>query len=306
MHALRLAGVLLACGIAWGMTIPLTKIAVSTGHEPLGLIFWQLAVGTLALGAIAIVRRVRLPLGRRTLGYFLVIGVLGTIFPNTFTYLSVSHLPAGVLAIVIATVPMFALAIATAMRLERLEPLRALGVVLGAVAVALLLGPEASLPEPEKAVFVVVALIAPACYGAEANYIAVRAPPEVDAISTLLGASALGTLIAWPLAVGTGSWVDLSGRWGDAEWALLAASPCHVTAYTVYVWLVGAAGAVFAAQVSYVVTVSAVLLSALLLAERYSSWVWLALVVMIAGLALVQPRTSPAALARAAAGEPPR
>ncbi len=305
MRALRMVGALTVCGIAWGLTIPLTKVAVSTGHQPLGLIFWQLVVGTVALGAISIARGVPLPLDRRALGYFLVIGLIGTIVPNTFTFLSVSHLPAGVMAIAIASVPMFALAIATTIRIERLEARRAGGVLLGAAAVALLLGPEASLPEPEKAVFVLVALIAPACYGAEANYIAARAPPEVDAITTLLGASALGAVVAWPLALGTGGWVDLSVTWGEAEWALLAASLCHVTAYTIYVWLVGAAGAVFAAQVSYLVTISAVLLSALLLGEAYSGWVWLALVVMIGGLALVQPRAPPAALAHEAAGETP-
>lgn len=46
----------------------------------------------------------------------------------------------------------------------------------------------------------------------------------------------------------------------------------------------------FASQMAYVVTVSAVLFSALTLSEIYSGWVWSALVLMLAGLALVQPR----------------
>ncbi len=50
------------------------------------------------------------------------------------------------------------------------------------------------------------------------------------------------------------------------------------------------AGAVFASQMAYVVTVSAILLSALLLSEIYSAWVWSALALMMAGLTLVQPR----------------
>ena len=78
--------------------------------------------------------------------------------------------------------------------------------------------------------------------------------------------------------------------WESAEWALLLSSLCHVIAYTGYIWLVGIAGAVFASQVSYVVTVSAVFLSSLILGEAYSGWVWSALALMVAGLALVQPR----------------
>ncbi len=52
----------------------------------------------------------------------------------------------------------------------------------------------------------------------------------------------------------------------------------------------GLAGPVFSSQVSYVVTLAGVFLSALILSESYSSWVWMALVLMLAGLTLVQPR----------------
>ncbi|HEY5700634.1 MAG TPA: EamA/RhaT family transporter, partial [Gammaproteobacteria bacterium] len=60
--------------------------------------------------------------------------------------------------------------------------------------------------------------------------------------------------------------------------------------YTGYIWLVGASGPIFSSQISYVVTLSGVFLSAVILSESYSPWVWLALILMIAGLALVQPR----------------
>ena len=56
-------------------------------------------------------------------------------------------------------------------------------------------------------------------------------------------------------------------------------------------WLVGRAGAVFGGQVAYLVTGFGVVWSMLLLGERYSGWVWAALALMLAGLALVQPRT---------------
>ncbi len=281
---------LLVIGFIWGSTIPLTKIAVSSGHQPLGLIFWQLLFSSIVLTAISILRGVRAPLHQRTLFYFLVIGLIGTILPNSFSYLAAAQLPAGVMAIIIASVPMFSLAIATSLRIERFSPVRSAGVLLGAAAISILILPETSLPEPEKAIFVLIALVAPFCYGAEGNYIATRAPREVDAVTTLLGASVLGVFIAAPLALATDSWVDLSAPWGAPEWALLFSSLFHVAAYSGYIWLVGMAGPVFSSQVSYVVTLAGVFLSALILSESYSSWVWMALVLMLAGLALVQPR----------------
>jgi drug/metabolite transporter (DMT)-like permease len=290
MSRLSTALVLLAIGLILGSTIPLTKIAVSSGHQPPGLIFWQLFFSSIVLAGINLRRKVALTFNRRKLVYFLVIGLIGTIFPNSFSYLAAAQLPGGVMAIIIASVPMFSLAIANTLRIERFSLIRLVGVLLGAVAVSVLILPETSLPEPDKAIFVLVALMAPLCYGAEGNYIAKRAPRDLDAVTTLLGASVLGTFIAAPLALATGTWVDLSAPWGTPEWALLFTSLFHVAAYSSYIWLVGVAGPVFSSQVAYVVTLTGVFLSALILSESYSSWVWMALIMMLGGLALVQPR----------------
>ena len=97
-------------------------------------------------------------------------------------------------------------------------------------------------------------------------------------------------LLAAPLALATGSWVDLFTPWDKPEWALLASSILHVAAYTGYIWLVSQAGVVFASQIAYIVTIAGVLISALALHEAYSGWVWAALGLMITGLAIVQPR----------------
>ena len=52
---------------------------------------------------------------------------------------------------------MFTLLIALAIRHERFAPVRMGGVILGITAIVLLIGPDTSLPEPEKAVFVLIA-----------------------------------------------------------------------------------------------------------------------------------------------------
>ena len=96
---------MLFIGISWGATIPLSKIAVSTGHLPLGLIFWQQIIGILVLGPFLLLRGKRVPLAWSYLVFFLIIAFSGTIIPNSASYLAQRHLPAGVMAIVIATVP---------------------------------------------------------------------------------------------------------------------------------------------------------------------------------------------------------
>jgi hypothetical protein len=52
----------------------------------------------------------------------------------------------------------------------------------------------------------------------------------------------------------TGHFIDPRGPWGAPEAAIVLSSLVHAGVYAGYVWMVGRAGAVFAAQVSYLVT----------------------------------------------------
>ena len=280
---------LFAFGTLWGATVPFTKLAVATGHHPLGLIFWQMVIGVLLLGPIAFIRKSKLKFDRVHLKFFTVIAIIGSVLPNSFSYLASFHLPGGVMALAIATVPVFALLIALLIRAEKLDFKRTVGVLAGAGAVALLVLPESSLPDPSKFVFVFVALIAPLAYGIEGNYLAHAKRPETGPIATLLGASIIGLFISLPLAVWSGGFIDPREGIGSAEWALIVSICLHVIAYVGYIWLVSKAGAVFAAQVAYIVTPAGMILSALMLGESHSSWLWISLVVMLVALTLVQP-----------------
>ncbi|MCB1430137.1 MAG: DMT family transporter [Nitratireductor sp.] len=281
---------LLLSGIVWGTTIPLGKIAVSTGHHPLGLIFWQVVIVALALLPVVVRRGVWPGFDRFALRHYLVIALLGTILPNSISYVVAARLPAGILSIVISAIPMFSTAIALAIGSERFSLSRTAGIALGLVAVLLLTAPKASLPDPSLAIFVLLGLLPPLLYAMEGNYVASFAPRAIDPVTSLFGASVLSALIAAPMALLAGGFIDPFTRWQEAEWALVGSSLGHVVAYTGYIWLLGVAGAMFTSQVSYIVTFSGVASSAFFLSERYSWTVWLALGLMIAGMMLVKPK----------------
>lgn len=281
---------LLIMGAGWGITSPLSKIAVSTGHQPLGLVFWQMVIGAVLLGAIVFVRGGRLALGRRQITLYLAIAFLGTILPNAASYRAAAHLPAGVMSIVIAMVPMFAFPIALALGQDRFSIARVVGLGLGLGGVALLVGPEASLPDRAMVAFIPLALIAPFFYGLEGNFVGKFGTAGLDPIEVLFGASVFGAVLSFPLALGFGHWLNPLGGFGAPESALVLSSIVHALVYAGYVWLVGRAGPVFAAQVSYLVTIFGVGWAMLILDEAYSGYIWGALGLMLLGMFLVQPR----------------
>lgn len=291
---LFLSGVLLVIGAGWGLTQPLTKIAVSTGHGQFGLIFWQLVIGVICLGAITAVRGKWMPLARRYWSRYLIIALGGTVIPNSTSYVAAFHLPSGVMSIMISLVPMFALPMALAVAMERFDILRMLGVICGALAVVMIVGPSGGLPDAAMAPWVLVAAIAPFMYAVEGTWVARYGTLDLDPVQLLFGASVTGAIVAAPLAWFSGQWIDPTVGMGRPEWALVASSVIHAAVYSAYVWMVGRSGSVFASQVSYVVTGSGVIWAMLLLSERYSLWVWGALVIMLLGVFLVRPRENPA------------
>lgn len=285
----RLWLVLFAIGIGWGITGPFSKLAVSTGNHPIGVAFWNTVIGAAALTAVLLASGKRLPFERRHLVFFLICGLLGTALPNTLAYTAYRHLPIGIISIIIALVPMTTLMLALPMGIERPEPRRLAGLGLGAVAVLLIVLPEASLPRPDQTAWVALPLIVALAYAAENVYIATARPAGVDALTIMCGLFWGALILLTPLLAVSGAWFDIT-RLGPPEQAAIAISILHIGAYFGFIWLIGQAGPVFASQVGYIVTASGVILGMILYGERHSLWVWAALALMFTGLTLVKPR----------------
>jgi drug/metabolite transporter (DMT)-like permease len=279
--------VLVVLGVSWGSTQALGKIATSTGHEPFGLIFWQSLIAVFVLSALCILRRKPLVLNRRTVPFYVILATIGTVVPNVTFYMAVRELPAGIMSILISAVPMLAFPMALAMGQDRFSLVRFGGLMLGLLGVILILGPDTG--GAVTPFWVMIALIGPLCYALEATYVAWAGTPGIDPMQAILGASVASLLMAVPLALASGQWVDPFPM-GRAEGALVILASLSAVVYAAYIWLAMAAGSVFASQVSYVVTGSGVVWALVILGERFSPLAWLALAVMLAGVALVQPR----------------
>lgn len=289
-----LLALLVLLGAGWGVTVPLAKIMVSGAYRQFGILFWELLTGAALLAVISVVRGKRLPLGRAQIRVYIVIALLGTVLPGAASYAAAVHLPAGILAILLSLVPMFAFPIALALGTDDFAWPRLGGLILGLLGVALIAAPEASLPDRAMLAFIPLALIGPVFYGLEGNVVARWGTAGLDPMQLLLGASLVGAVLSLPLALMLGQWFVPAPPFGAPDLALFMASVLHALVYAAYVWLIGRAGSVFAAQVAYLVTGFGVLWSMVLLRESYSGWVWAAMAVMLAGLFLVQPRRNSA------------
>lgn len=290
MSRSALISILIACGAGWGITQPLAKIAVSTGYQHFGLIFWQMALGVLFLAPLLLMMGKRLPLTRRAFGLYVMVALVGTVVPNSASYQAVVHLPSGLMSVLLSGIPMVAFPVALLLGNDQFDWRRLAGLSFGLIGVLFIVLPESSLPDRALVGWVLIALIAPLCYAFEGNLVAKIGLGDLDPLQVLAGAMVVGTLVSLPLALGTGQMIVPRLPLSPADLAHIASSAIHVAVYTTYVWLVTRAGPTFAAQVSYWVTGFGVFWAIVLLGESYSLWIWGALALMLFGLFLVQPR----------------
>ncbi len=281
--------VMLGVGVAWGATTPLGKVAVSTGLHPVGLTVWQTLMMSVILTIAVRATGRKLPLSRNYVLFFLLLGLLGTALPHPLGYFAARHLPASVISVVLAAIPLATLMLATLIGIDRPSPRRMLGLLLGFLAIAVIVVPEGTLPDPQMLIWIALPILAVLSYATENVCIDKIRLPQLDPLVTLCGLSWGALFLTAPFVVVPGVWVDPFPL-DQARLATVALTVLHLCAYLGLIWLIEKAGSVFATQVSYVVTVSGVLIAIIFLGEPASPMIGVATALMLAGLALVRPR----------------
>ena len=221
-------------GILWGLSFSLAKMATEGGAHPIGINYWVCLIGAAVLISGSYILRRPLPLRRDVLIVCTVCGVLGSVIPGTAYFYAASRLSPGVLSITIATVPLMTFLAAAVLGVERVSTTRLLGVFLGVLSIALLIGPSTSLPDRSAVPWVLLAVSSALCYTAENLFVAIRMPANVNIYTIVGGMFLAATIIMTPLVVITGTFEPLPWPWGRSEWAILGMAAITVSAYGLF------------------------------------------------------------------------
>ena len=281
---------LLICGGVWGATPSLARLATSEGADPLGLAVWQGVLGGLTLLIVTLIRKRRLPLGRSHLKFYFVCGNSGTLLPNVVMFSAAPHITVGAMSMIISMVPLLTYVQSLLVRIDRPSLARLSGILLGALAIALLVLPGGDDASSSAPMWIAIAIIIPLSFGFESVFVAVRRPPKTDSITLVAGMLLAGGAMLAPIVLLTGTALPLYPPWGTVEWATVGMVMCNVASYSLFLYLIALSGPVFAVQSSYFVTLFGILWGMLIFGEQHPVWFWLALGLLFAGMALVKAR----------------
>ena len=281
---------LLFMGTAWGLSFSLGKIAVENGAKPFGISQFQVMLSGLILLVITLVRRKPMRDMFDKIGFIFIIAMLGAAIPGVLFYYAAPHVPAGVLSITVALIPLMTYGFSIPLKMEKFSVIRFMGLVFGVIAICFIALPENSLPNRAALPWIMLACISALCYAVENIILGFKSAVTIGPIRLAMGMNLIAAIVLLPITLMTDSFFVPSFPPQTVDYAVIGLGLITVVAYTMFVMSVAMFGPVFASQVGYLVTLAGVFWGILIFDESHSIWIWLSLAAMIIGLALVAPR----------------
>lgn len=287
-------GLLLFMGVAWGLALSTSKIASMAGGHPVGLALWQVVVSGSMLFIIGLVKfRPSIP-RKNVIGFSLMCGVFGVAFPAIALFTCSLYLPAGILAIAFASMPLFTYFISVIFRIEKVEAIRFAGVLVGMVAMGLIVIPSSALPEAGQTPWVILALLASVSMSIENCYAGGMRPEGISSVQLSCGRQLGAVAILLPVAIFTGMakavFIPVFVPWDVLQWMATLTGILSGLAFTSLLYVIRTSGTIFATQCSYLITLCGIGWGIILFAEVHSYYVWGALVLVMIASALVRPK----------------
>ncbi len=277
-------------GAAWGLAFPSNRYAMIHGVPPLGYTSWVFvtaaAIGLAACWAMG----ARAKMTRWFVLFTLFTGMFRCAAPVTVMALAVQHIPAGLMVMISSTSAIMTYGAAIAFKRERFHPVRLAGVISGLAGVGFILVPSSNLPDPSDFGWMLFSFLAPAMFSMTSMTIDMKRPPGAHTMALTAGMFSWAAVMAVPAALATGTFFLPHPPFHLWDGAMVLHGLINGICFIWLFELIRIGGVVVASQVSYITPVAGVTWGVVLLGEHNSKWIWLALALIVLGLALVNYR----------------
>ncbi|MDX1836463.1 EamA/RhaT family transporter [Legionella taurinensis] len=288
-NSLKALMLLILLGFIWGSGYSLARYAMTHDVPPLGYSFWQ-ALGPAIILTLSGLFTKNNPLWQRQhWPYFFVCGLSGIAIPNTNMYFIASHLPAGLLAVLVNTVPLLVYPLALVTRQERFDRWRILALLMGVAGIVMIIAPGSS---GLMSGWTLLALISPLGFALCSIYIGVRQPAELNAIQAASGMLLAASLLLTPLVIQQHAFYSLTPPFTTAKQVIILEILLSSAGYFIFFKLIRLAGPVFYSLTGGVVALTGLFWGFVIFAEVPNSVQQLAMLCVIAAIFLLSWRQS--------------
>lgn len=278
---------LLLGGISYGSLFTANKLAIDAGFPFLAYAFWQALFAAAVLLLLSAVVSGLPSLRLANLRVFALVAVFGFLGPLLVVTFVADKLPPAVLTLSAALIPAATYVLTLALRFDRFRWFSVAGVLLGFGGILLLVVPTGSLPGRGAWVWVLFSLLMP--LSAAINNVAGArlSPAGVSALALAGGMMAVAALLLLLAMLAGGALFLPTDAAPSGLLGLLWAAAGQAVTYSCFFEIVRRAGALFFAQLNYVVVAAGIFWASVFFGAALSHWVWAAVAVLVASLVLI-------------------
>ncbi len=277
-------GLLLLLSAIWGSSFLFIKVAVET-MPAVSMTASRLTLAGVILVAMAVLSKQPMPRGKRLWGWILMSAFFGNALPFALIGWGEEKIDSGLAAILMAVMPLTTLVLAHIFTAdEKITLPKAIGVVLGFAGLIVLIGPAKLATLGEETVRQLAVAGAAVCYGINAIITKQFSglPPRSLAASVVM----LSALMLIPATFLFDSPLSLEPSLLSGL-AIAGLAVLHTVVATLLLFtIVRRQGAAFFSQINYLVPPFGVAWGAVLLAERPSPNAYVALALILIGIAI--------------------
>lgn len=272
----------------WGSSFFLIEIALN-GTGPLTIALTRVGLAAIGLALYCLATSRRFTPTRNLIVPFLILGLIHNALPFSLIALGQTRITSSVTAILIATTPFFTILVAHMWaRAETATPSKVIGVLVGLAGVVVLVGNDAMEGLSESLWGQIAVLSAAFAYAAGAVY--ARRFRDLPAEQISVGMLVAATLFMLPLAFTLESPLSPLPGWQALASLIVLGLVCTGLAYILYFRTLASAGATNVMLVTFIQPVVAIFLGVMFLGEPLGANHIAGLVLILAGLALVDGR----------------
>ncbi len=277
---------LIAAALAYGGFFPVNRIAAEAGWPPMAFAFFQTFLAGAALAVYVRRRGHRLVPTLQHVWAYVFVGSLAMALPAGLLTKAAGHVPPALLTLVLSFSPILTLLFAILVRLERFRVRAVVAVLMGLAGVALIASPGTGAMSAHASLWFLLALLAPVMFAASNIGASLLRPADTASCTMAAGILIGGSLVALPVALATNPSLLPPSATSGAVWSLAIATLVNVVVTVLFFEIIRRAGPTFFSLFNYIALGAGVLWSIVVFGKLPPPVFWLALAVMLAGVAI--------------------
>ncbi|APJ04870.1 DMT family transporter [Silvanigrella aquatica] len=282
---------LLSLGFTWGTSFSIAKFAMESGITPLGYSFWQSFGPAVLVFLLTYIQTKSIPpFNKKHLFFYFICGLLGIALPNLTMYFSATHIPSGILGLIVNTSPIITYALTIIFLIEKFAWTRCAGIILGFLGLFILFLPKLS--QFSEYQWMLFALLTPILLASCTVFMVKLRPQGTSSIALSSGMLIAASIITAPFIFLTNNFHPITFPLSTPDLFIIIEIILSSMGYILFFELLRVAGPVFYSLVGCIVALAGLFWGYVIFGEHIKLTECISIIFILIAIFLVSAKKS--------------